>query len=175
MEMQNQFELCELSPARYWPIHKSMFISVESMEITRESLPTSDRSRGKFIQVSWGGHQNFFHFIHLLCPGNLGTVFNFKNTITEAIADEETSNIYFCGGDVNPINMSQATTACSFLIGSYLILFDDASCDEVISAFEPVSQWFLNSPEKMDDEEYADDHITVFDCWRALTIAKLNS
>jgi hypothetical protein len=109
----------------------------------------------------------------MLCPGNLGSVNNFKNTILEAKSDLHTQNIYFCCGHVNPINMSQSTTACSFLLGSYLIMFDNASYDEVVAAFQPVSQWFLSFPEFL-DEEREDDQISVLDCWRALSTAKLN-
>jgi hypothetical protein len=165
--------LHELCPAKYWPIHESMFISIENSEITRQSLRSSERFRGKFIQVSWEGRHTIFQIAHLLCPGNLGTVFNFRKVIMEAQANQEAPHIYFCCGDINPINMSQTTTVCSFLLGSYLILFDNASYEEVVAAFEPVSQWFLNFPDYLCSDEHDHDLITVFDCWRALAIAKL--
>jgi hypothetical protein len=105
---------------------------------------------------------------------SLGQIHTFRNIVEEARSENGVEHIcFFCGHEESTI-MSKLITVVSLVAGSYLQLVCGKNLDAVVSAFQPLSALFVSFSDTS-IREGMDDHMTVHDCWQAISTAKTNN
>jgi hypothetical protein len=102
-----------------------------------------------------------------LCPSSLGQLYWFAKFVEDTVS-QTNSRIVFCVGQ-DPYRI----TACSCMLGGYLIMMKGLSATDVSQIFQPLATRFqaFRSP----DSTVLSDNVTVEHCWRALERAKANA
>jgi hypothetical protein len=131
-------------------------------EVRREYSSTSDIQLLEVAASSFQFSENMFTF------SNLGQLYWFCKFLEDAKAQSAESKLVVCTGvDAKTI------TACSLLVGGYLILQEGATLEHVITLFEPIASQFeaFRDPQQTMS---VGEGLTAADGWRALHRAKAN-
>ena len=131
-----------------------------------EAMDTLSNPQAIFVQLSIDcDDQCDLSADSLLCPSNIGQIYHFKNLVDVTMENEKCSNIVLCIGV-----LSRNITLCSFLVGAYAILCQEASLSSITRAFQPIEDRFEGF---MDGAYNFADALTVQDCWEAVHCAKV--
>ena len=119
----------------------------------------------QLVQITVSSHQFTESTFSI---SNLGQLYWFAKFLDDAKAQSEGSKLVLCTGvDAETI------TACSLLVGGYLILQEGATLEHVMTMFEPIAsqfEAFRDSQQTMSVGE----GLAAADGWRALHRAKAN-